>query len=40
VLLPHIGSATTRTRGAMAAMAATAICDVLAGRVPAHTVTA
>jgi glyoxylate reductase len=40
VLLPHIGSATTRTRGAMATMAAEAICDVLAGRVPAHTVSA
>jgi glyoxylate reductase len=40
VLLPHIGSATTRTRGAMATMAAEAICDVLAGRAPAHTVAA
>ena len=38
VLLPHIGSATTRTRGAMAAMAAEAICDVLAGRAPAHAI--
>jgi glyoxylate reductase len=38
VLLPHIGSATTRTRGAMARMAAEAVCDVLAGRAPAHTV--
>ncbi|HXW38281.1 MAG TPA: D-glycerate dehydrogenase [Acidimicrobiales bacterium] len=38
VLLPHIGSATTRTRVAMARMAAEAICAVLAGRMPAHTV--
>jgi len=40
VLLPHIGSATVRTRGAMARLAAEAVGDVLAGRVPAHTVTA
>lgn len=40
VLLPHIGSATVRTRLAMASMAAEAVGDVLAGRTPAHTVTA
>ncbi len=38
VLLPHIGSATIRTRVGMARMAAEAICNVLAGRAPAHTV--
>lgn len=32
VLLPHIGSATVRTRSAMARTAATAVVDVLAGR--------
>ncbi|MBV8462385.1 MAG: D-glycerate dehydrogenase [Acidimicrobiales bacterium] len=40
VLLPHIGSATVRTRGAMARMAADAVRDVLEGRTPPHTVTA
>ena len=40
VLLPHIGSATTRTRGAMSRMAVDAVRDVLEGRRPAHTVTA
>jgi glyoxylate reductase len=38
VLLPHIGSATTGTRTAMSRMACTAVCDVLAGRAPAHPV--
>ncbi len=38
VLLPHIGSATTRTRLAMARMAAAAVDDVLSGRTPPHTV--
>ncbi|HEX7131699.1 MAG TPA: D-glycerate dehydrogenase [Iamia sp.] len=32
VLLPHVGSATVRTRSAMARTAATAVVDVLAGR--------
>lgn len=32
VLLPHVGSATVRTRAAMARTAATAVVDVLAGR--------
>jgi glyoxylate reductase len=32
VLLPHVGSATVRTRWAMARTAATAVVDVLAGR--------
>ena len=40
VLLPHIGSATTQTRTAMAAMASQAVCDVLAGRPPEHPVRA
>lgn len=39
VLLPHIGSATTSTRTLMARTASQAVCDVLAGRVPAHRVT-
>ncbi len=38
VLLPHIGSASTQTRTAMAQMASQAVCDVLAGRPPAHPV--
>jgi glyoxylate reductase len=38
VLLPHIGSASTQTRTAMAQMASQAICDVLAGRPPANPV--
>jgi glyoxylate reductase len=40
VLLPHIGSATTQTRTAMATLASQAVCDVLAGRPPAHPVRA
>ena len=40
VLLPHIGSASTQTRTAMARMASRAICDVLAGRTPEHRVRA
>jgi glyoxylate reductase len=40
VLLPHIGSASTQTRTAMARMASQAICDVLAGRAPEHPVRA
>jgi len=40
VLLPHIGSASTQTRTAMAHMASQAVCDVLAGRPPAHPVEA
>jgi glyoxylate reductase len=40
VLLPHIGSASTQTRTAMARMASQAICDVLAGRSPEHRVRA
>jgi glyoxylate reductase len=40
VLLPHIGSATTQTRTAMATMASRAVCDVLAGRPPEHPVRA
>ena len=40
VLLPHIGSATTQTRTAMATMASQAVCDVLAGRPPEHPVRA
>lgn len=39
VLLPHIGSATTSTRRLMARTASQAVCDVLAGRAPAHRVT-
>ncbi|HLX87595.1 MAG TPA: D-glycerate dehydrogenase [Acidimicrobiales bacterium] len=38
VLLPHIGSATSDTRTAMARLACTQVCDVLAGRAPAHLV--
>lgn len=38
VLLPHIGSATTSTRTAMAKAASQAVCDVLGGRIPAHRV--
>lgn len=38
VLLPHIGSATRRTRTRMAQVACDAVCDVLAGRQPAHQV--
>jgi len=40
VLLPHIGSATTRTRTRMARLAAQGVCDVLAGRTPPNLVTA
>ncbi len=40
VLLPHIGSATTQTRTVMSQMASQAVCDVLAGREPAHRVPA
>ncbi|HEY7917290.1 MAG TPA: D-glycerate dehydrogenase [Acidimicrobiales bacterium] len=40
VLLPHIGSASTQTRTAMAQMASQAVCDVLAGRPPTHPVEA
>ncbi len=39
VLLPHIGSATTTTRTAMARLACRQVCDVLAGTAPAHAVT-
>jgi glyoxylate reductase len=38
VLLPHIGSASTQTRTAMAQMASRAVCDVLAGHPPEHPV--
>jgi glyoxylate reductase len=38
VLLPHIGSATVRTRTAMAETAVRNVIDVLAGRPPAHAV--
>jgi lactate dehydrogenase-like 2-hydroxyacid dehydrogenase len=38
VLTPHIASATTETRGEMAAVAAQAILDALAGKVPQHVV--
>lgn len=38
VLLPHIGSASVETRTAMTRIASQAICDVLAGRDPAHPV--
>ena len=40
VLLPHIGSATTATRTAMATLACRQVVDVLAGRRPAHPVSA
>lgn len=40
VLLPHIGSATTATRTAMARLACQQVCDVLAGLPPAHPVRA
>jgi glyoxylate reductase len=40
VLLPHIGSASTQTRTAMARMASRAVCDVLVGRPPEHPVVA
>lgn len=36
VLLPHIGSATVRTRTAMARLACEAVCQVLAGQRPAN----
>jgi glyoxylate reductase len=39
VLLPHIGSATARTRVTMARLACTQACDVLAGKQPSHLVT-
>jgi glyoxylate reductase len=38
VLAPHIGSATTRTRTAMAQLCADAVIDVLSGRVPRNRV--
>ena len=38
VLLPHLGSATTSTRGKMAAMAAENVVAVLAGREPPNAV--
>jgi glyoxylate reductase len=38
VLAPHLGSATTATRGRMATLAAEAVADVLAGRPPRHEV--
>jgi glyoxylate reductase len=37
-LLPHIGSATSDTRTAMARLACQGVCDVLAGRTPANAV--
>ncbi|MHC5021434.1 MAG: 2-hydroxyacid dehydrogenase [Planctomycetota bacterium] len=40
VLLPHVGSATDATRARMAVMTATDIVAVLAGRPPAHPVSA
>jgi glyoxylate reductase len=39
VLLPHIGSASRATRTQMARVAASGVCDVLAGRRPANLVT-
>ncbi len=39
MLLPHIGSASRATRTAMARLASHGVCDVLAGRSPAHAVT-
>jgi glyoxylate reductase len=38
VLLPHVGSATVRTRTAMGRAAATAVVEVLAGRRPPNVV--
>ncbi len=38
VLLPHIGSATVRTRTLMARLACDGVCEVLAGRTPANVV--
>ena len=38
LILPHLGSATARTRAAMAEVAAEGIAEVLAGRRPAHEV--
>jgi glyoxylate reductase len=38
VMLPHIGSATTQTRTRMARLAATGVCEVLAGRTPDNAV--
>jgi glyoxylate reductase len=40
VLAPHIGSADRPTREAMGAMAIDSVLDVLAGKAPAHPVTA
>jgi glyoxylate reductase len=40
VLLPHIGSATVRTRTRMARLACEGVCDVLAGRTPPNLVSA
>ncbi len=40
VLLPHIGSASSATRGAMVQLACAQVCDVLAGRRPPHLLTA
>lgn len=39
VLLPHIGSASRRTRTRMARVACEGVCDVLAGRTPPNLVT-
>jgi glyoxylate reductase len=39
VLVPHLGSATVETRGAMAATAASNVTDVVAGRSPRNPVT-
>jgi lactate dehydrogenase-like 2-hydroxyacid dehydrogenase len=39
VLLPHIGSASSATRGAMVRLACEQVCDVLAGRRPPHLLT-
>jgi len=38
VLLPHIGSASVATRTRMARLAASGVCDVLAGRIPPNLV--
>ena len=40
VLVPHLGSATVETRGAMAELAARNVVEVLAGRAPLTPVTA
>ena len=38
VLLPHVGSATVRTRTRMSQLACHGVCEVLAGRVPSNLV--